>query len=107
MTTNDDDFTSELTDAINLILEARGTAFVPAGTASGNRGMIFWLGGSIEGHPIRFDFYAPAVVEEGTHVVWAFDPRTKNQIGGSSSPDDFSDALEQLDWPNLLGALTH
>lgn len=107
MATDDDDFTFGITDAINLILKARGTAFVPAGNAGGSRGAILWLGGTIEGHPVRFDFYAPAVVAEGTHVVWVFDPRTKNQIGDSSSPDGFTAALEQLDWSNLLGALTH
>lgn len=68
MTTNDDDPTSQLTNAITLILEPRGTAFIPAGKATGSRGMIIWLSGSIEGHPVRFDFYAPAVVAEGTHV---------------------------------------
>ncbi|MFJ4253738.1 hypothetical protein [Microbacterium sp. NPDC090003] len=70
-------------------------------------GVMTVISGSIDGHPIRFDFHGPDNVEEKLHLVWAFDPRTTNQIGDASDPHGFTEALEQMDWANLLGALTH
>lgn len=107
MTTADENMTQQLTDAINAHLASRSTTFVPNAGSSSHPNVVTYLAGSIEGHPVRFDFYDPALVEEKVHVVWAFDPRTENQIGDSSSPNGFVEALEGLDWTNLIGALTH
>lgn len=98
---------SELSDAINSVLSTRGTTFDLAAETIRIPGVQTSINGSIEGHPVRFDFHGPAGVAERTHVVWVFDPRTKNQIGEASAPSGFPAALERIDWANLIGALTH
>ena len=98
---------SELTDAINKALLTRGAQFVFGAETLRIPGVTTSINGSIDGHPVRFDFQGPDNVVERVHVVWVFDPRTKNQIGDSSAPSGFPAALERMDWPNLLGALTH
>ncbi len=98
---------SELTDAINTALLTRGAQFVFGAETLRIPGVTTSINGSIDGHPVRFDFQGPDNVAERVHVVWAFDPRTKNQIGDSSAPSGFPAALERMDWSNLLGALTH
>lgn len=55
---------------------------------------------------MRSDFYGPKAVEGGCYLVRMFDLRTKNENGTASSQEGFADALDQVDWPNMLGALT-
>lgn len=98
---------SELADAINAALMSRGVKFLFGVETLRIPGVTTSITGTIEGHPVRFDFQGPDNVAEGVHVVWVFDPRTKNQIGDASASSGFPAALDQMDWPNLLGALTH
>ena len=63
--------------------------------------------GSIDGHPVRFDFHGPKSVDTGAYLILIFDIRTKNEIGNASSPSGFMEALARIDWPNAIGALTH
>ena len=96
-----------LTDAINSALRPQGVEFVFGAETLRIPGVTTSISGSIASHPVRFDFQGPDNVAEGLYVVWVFDPRTKNQIGDASAPNDFSAALARMDWSNLIGALTH
>lgn len=98
---------TELTAAINSALTGRQFEFVFVAEGPRIPGVMVTISGAIDGHPVRFDFHGPANVVEQLHVVWVFDPRTKNQIGNASAQAGFPEALERIDWPNLLGALTH
>lgn len=98
---------SELTDAVNASLSHQGVAFVFGAETIHIPDVVTSINGSIEGHPVRFDFHGPSNVEEREYLVWVFDPRTTNQIGEGSAPSGFPTALSSLDWTNLLGALTH
>ncbi|WP_202565399.1 hypothetical protein [Agreia sp. COWG] len=98
---------TELTDSINRALSSRGAQFVFGAETIRIPGAMISINGSIDGHPVRFNFSGPDNVAEGVYVVWVFDPRTKNQIGDASAPSGFPAALERMDWSNLLGALTH
>lgn len=63
--------------------------------------------GSIDGNPVRFDFHGPKNVDGGSYLILVFDLRTRNEIGTASSPSGFMEALARMDWPNVIGALTH
>lgn len=99
--------TSGLEAAISGELAPYGATFTPAAAQVRVPAVLSSLFGSIDGHPLRFDFHGPERVAGDAYVVLIFDLRTKNEIGNASSSVDFAQALGHVDWPNALGALTH
>lgn len=99
--------TAELEAAISAEFKLRGATFTAGLEQVRVPDVLVTLLGSIDGHPLRFDFYGPKGVEGNSYLVLIFDLRTKNEIGNASSSVAFRKALERIDWPNVLGALTH
>lgn len=99
--------TSELEEALARHLTTYGVSYTRGGHGPEIPDVLSTFHGAIDGHPMRSDFFGPKAVEGGFHLVRMFDLRTKNEIGTALSQESFADALDQLDWPNMLGALTH
>ena len=85
----------------------RGIAFTAGARGPEIPDVLATIHGAIDGNPLRADFYGPKGVDDGSYLVLMFDLRTKNEVGKSSSSISFDHALDDLDWRNVIGALTH
>jgi len=98
---------SELEEALARHLTAYGVEYTQGSHGPEIPDVLSTFHGAINGHPMRSDFFGPKAFEGGFYLVRMFDLRTKNEIGTACSQESFAHALDQLDWPNMLGALTH
>ncbi|ROQ16237.1 hypothetical protein EDF23_102440 [Curtobacterium sp. PhB128] len=98
---------SGLEAGISVELAPYGATFTPTAAQVRIPAVLASLFGLIDGHPLRFDFHGPERGTGDAYVVLMFDLRTKSEIGSASSSVGFRQALEHVDWPNALGALTH
>jgi hypothetical protein len=98
---------TELETAIVRHLTAYDVSYTTGSHGPEIPGVLVTIHGAVDGHPMRTDFHGPGGVDDGSYLVLMFDLRTKNEIGKGASPESFDDALANVDWPNVLGALTH